>query len=98
MVLVTIGCLLFVMIGEPGPTMMGHLDLEKPFVNIHPVSIEPRFVEFDGYFDIFNIMITEDNAPCGTKCSPLDFTVTMTINDGILRFNPSYDSSSITLI
>lgn len=65
---------------------------------MNPVNIESRFVVFDGYFDIFNILISEDNAPCGSRCSIIDYTVTMSVNDGVLRFNPLFNPSIITLI
>ncbi len=77
---------------------MTTLKLQDAFINSNPVNIESRFVEFDGFFDIFNVNIEEDNSPCGSKCNTLEYTVTMTVNDGILRFNPSLDKAVITVV
>lgn len=41
---------------------MPQLELKEEYIRTEmtPILIESRFETFDGYFDIFNIIITED--------------------------------------
>lgn len=60
--------------------------------------MEERFLSFDGYFDIFDIVIREDTAACGNSCSQVSYFVELEVNKGFLRFNPAADTSKVTII
>ncbi|TNV85016.1 hypothetical protein FGO68_gene8815 [Halteria grandinella] len=61
------------------------------------IQISQRHLTFDGYFDIFDIEIFEDTSACATStthCGQLNYTVNLTVSNGALRFNPSFDPST----
>ena len=60
--------------------------------------IEDRLIHFDGFFDIFDVIIREDTSPCGRGCSELSYLVDLEVNKGVLRFNPSFDFSQIRTV
>lgn len=69
------------------PNLRGHNNDSPSNV----LAVEDRFLKFDGYFDIFNIIVREDTSTCGTGCGTLSYLVNLEVNKGILRFNPSFD-------
>lgn len=71
-----------------GPSYMPNLTVGEIDMLIRPTVIEDRYLQFDGYFDIFDIIIKEDRRPCGTSCRDLDYYINLEINKGILRLNP----------
>lgn len=81
--------LLYVLIRIPaGPSFMPYITLDSD-PSLQAGIIEDRFLNFDGYFDIFDVVIREDNSPCGLACSPLTYLVDLEVNKGVLRLDPS---------
>ena len=91
MILAIVMTVLYSHISLPdGPTFMPYLTNEQR-ANSTVALIEDRFLSFDGYFDIFDIIIWEDKKACGSSCSELSYLVTLEVNKGYLRFNPAFD-------
>jgi hypothetical protein len=95
---VTLGALLFVAIGIHGPKFFPMLSLDQKYPSLTPVYIENRFVFFDGYFDIFNVIIQEDDSPCGLLCNPVIYNVQLSVNNGVVRFNPAFATDQVTIL
>eukprot|EP00347_Sterkiella_histriomuscorum_P022128 403331584 len=80
-----------------GPTYMSNLGVGQIDELVRPTLIEDRYLEFNGYFDIFDIIIREDRRPCGIQCKDLDYLINLEVNKGVLRLNPSFDKSTISI-
>jgi hypothetical protein len=63
------GGIYLIMNSFAGPNLMPNLTLPSSYEITPPPAIDSRFLEFDGYFDIFDIIIREDITPCGASCS-----------------------------
>ena len=64
---------------------------------IRPTNIDRKYLEFDGYFDIFDIIIREDTRPCGNNCNDLAYLVNLEVNKGILRLSPQNDKTFVNV-
>jgi hypothetical protein len=56
------------------------------------------YLNFDGFFDIFDVLIKEDQTYCqqfGQGCGQITYQVSLDVNRGSLRFNPSYNPVSV---
>lgn len=51
-----------------GPSFMPNLTVGEIDQSVRPTIIEERYLSFNGYFDIFDIIIREDRRPCGNNC------------------------------
>lgn len=80
-----------------GPSYMPNLTVGEVNEIIKPTVIDERYSTFDGYFDIFDIIIREDRRSCGSACKDLDYLISLEVNKGILRLNPAYDKSSVQI-
>ena len=98
LLLVSVGTILFLIIGVHGPRFFPELSLPQKFPSLSPVYIENRFVYFDGYFDIFNVIIQEDDSPCGILCNPITYNVELSVNNGMVRFNPAFANEQVTIL
>lgn len=66
----------------------------------NPLKIDERYLSFNGFFDIFDIVIREDTDPCiklGGSCGSLTYQVSLEVNKGLLRFNPLFDQTRVTI-
>ena len=61
--------------GPAPPVYMHNISIAQPDNNLPPTTIDSRFLDFDGYFDIFDIVIHEDTRPCSPSCAPLIYLV-----------------------
>jgi len=55
---------------------------------------------FDGFFDIFDVVIKEDQSYCaqfGQGCGDIKYRVSLEVNKGSLRFNPACIQSSVQI-
>ncbi|CDW91272.1 UNKNOWN [Stylonychia lemnae] len=82
---------------QPGPSFMPNLNVQQFDEIIRPANIDQKYINFDGYFDIFDIIIREDKRSCGNSCIDLAFLVSLEVNKGILRLNPEFDKDLVSI-
>jgi uncharacterized membrane protein len=97
MALTILATIIFCIIGVSGPTFFPYLSTSVDS-SLRPIYIEERFIEFDGYFDIFDIVIREDTSMCNPKCSQIMYSVDLTVSAGTVAFDDDYSKSGITIL
>ena len=79
------GSFLFFCIGPSGPDFFPYVTLDDADSGVASdtsiLPIDERFFNFDGYFQIYNVEITEDDSACSSStCNPIEYETTVQVN------------------